>query len=168
MSQIRVRRMTPEDWQIWRAVRLAALTDAPRAFASTLDREQGYDERTWRDQVEPGRGVKVVALTGDAPVGVAAGWVHREWNDAVELFGMWVAPSARGTGVGDALVHQVLDWAHEGGHPQVRLWVVEDNHRARRLYERLGFIRTAETQPHPSHPGLCEQLMVRDLVGGLT
>ncbi|WP_240670012.1 hypothetical protein [Actinoplanes solisilvae] len=44
-----LRRLEPDDWPTWRALRLAALSDSPQAFASSLTREQSYGEGEWRD-----------------------------------------------------------------------------------------------------------------------
>jgi GNAT superfamily N-acetyltransferase len=62
------------------------------------------------------------------------------------LTALWVAPAARGRGVGEALVKVVLEWAKDGGYEQVMLWVVEGNSAAESLYRRTGFRRTGSVQ----------------------
>jgi len=44
-----VERITGDDWEHLRAVRLGALADSPSAFGSSLEREQQYDEERWRE-----------------------------------------------------------------------------------------------------------------------
>lgn len=53
---------------------------------------------------------------------------------------LFVAPHARGTGAGRALVQRVLDDAAAAGVALVRLETQHDNHKARALYDDLGFI----------------------------
>lgn len=57
--------------------------------------------------------------------------------------GICVTPAARGQGLGTALIEALCDEARQRGHARVRLDVVEENHRAVALYERLGFRVTA-------------------------
>jgi GNAT superfamily N-acetyltransferase len=61
-----------------------------------------------------------------------------------ELVSMWVRPDARGAGVGARLIKAVVDWARGAGIGEVRLWVVDGNERAERVYLRLGFKRTGK------------------------
>jgi GNAT superfamily N-acetyltransferase len=76
---------------------------------------------------------------------------------------MWVRPSARGKGVGEALITAAADWARSRGHDAVFLWVTESNPPARLLYERCGFAPTGDRQPLPSNPSLTEIRMRRPL-----
>jgi ribosomal protein S18 acetylase RimI-like enzyme len=63
----------------------------------------------------------------------------------------------------EALVEAVCAQARRDGAVAVRLWVVDGNPRARRLYERLGFAATGRRQPLPSAPEVGEELMRREL-----
>ena len=133
----------PQDWQVWRRVRLAALRDAPEAFGSTYAEWEHADEARWRARLTQvplhalasvdGVPAGVVSVTGPGPVGT------------VELISMWVAPSSRGHGVGGALVGCAVEWArrHSPGAP-IALQVRRRNAQAIALYERHGFVVVGE------------------------
>ncbi|MBW7920562.1 MAG: GNAT family N-acetyltransferase [Rubellimicrobium sp.] len=53
--------------------------------------------------------------------------------------GLFVAPDARGRGIGTALILALEAEARRRGHDELRLEVIDENIRARALYERLGF-----------------------------
>ncbi|KJZ18047.1 GNAT family N-acetyltransferase [Loktanella sp. S4079] len=65
-------------------------------------------------------------------------------NERFLMDGLFVAPEARGDGVGTALLDEVVAEARRRGYRQVRLDVVDTNPRARALYLREGF-REIET-----------------------
>jgi GNAT superfamily N-acetyltransferase len=132
---------------LFREVRLAALGDAPHAFASTHERERIVDEEHWRERLA-NRAQFAAVLDGEI-VGTAAG-IDSDQTTAA-LISMWVAPRARGKGAGQLLVETVLDWARKAGYGSVSLWVADGNQAAERLYLRCGFTRTGVVQP--IHPG---------------
>ena len=157
-----VREITADDWELMRDVRLAALAEAPYAFGSTYAREAAFTEERWRGRISE-RSVTFLAHeeTGDAaPAGLAGVYVE---DGGAELVSMWVRPSARGLGVGEALVGAAASWAKTRDFGSLSLWVTESNAPAVRLYERLGFGPTGERQPLPSDPALAEIRMRREL-----
>jgi GNAT superfamily N-acetyltransferase len=164
-----VREVGPDDWQVLRDVRLAALRDAPYAFGSTYAREAAFGEADWLRRVSSGitffaylAAADGLPGTGSAdPVGLVTGFEPEPGT--AELVSMWVRPQARGHGVGEALVSAVTDWAAARGFAAAHLWVTETNFPARRLYERCGFEPTGERQPLPSDPNLPELGMRRPL-----
>jgi ribosomal protein S18 acetylase RimI-like enzyme len=56
-----------------------------------------------------------------------------------ELYALYVRPAWWSTGTGRALMDQVLTRLSAAGYRYMTLWVLEDNARARRFYERAGF-----------------------------
>ncbi|MFQ1702462.1 GNAT family N-acetyltransferase [Loktanella agnita] len=60
-------------------------------------------------------------------------------NDRFLMDGLFVAPEARGKGVGTALLDAVAAEAKRRGYHQVRLDVIDTNPRARALYKHEGF-----------------------------
>lgn len=139
-----VRRILSDEWRTFRELRLRALQDAPDAFGSTYAQESANADEEWIRWVSQLAGVGgsfgVVAVEGDTRwIGLAVGAPHRDHPGQAGLFAMWVDPSARGTGVGTALVESVVGWARSAGFPVLRLQVTASNDAAIRLYERCGF-----------------------------
>lgn len=148
------------DWQAMRDVRLAALRDAPQAFASTYEREAAFTEADWQRRIAQGGSFLAYAPElGTAPAGIAGGF--ETGPGTIELVSMWVTPRARGHGIGQALVEAVAGWARARSASRLHLWVTENNRHARLLYDRCGFRPTAERQPLPSDPEVTEIGMVR-------
>jgi GNAT superfamily N-acetyltransferase len=159
-AAIVVRRLTPDDWAVWRDVRLASLADAPYAYGSSLAREEGFGEADWRARLDPASGQSAVAVLGDRVVGAACGYTP-PGADAVLLVAMWARPGTRGCGVGDLLVADVLSWARENGWPSVSLRVADGNVAARRLFERNGFVSTGHREPLESDPTVGTETLSR-------
>ena len=159
---IEIREVGADAWQAMRDVRLAALQDAPQAFASTYEREAVFTEADWQRRIVGGGGFLAYAPEfGTAPAGIAGGFEIA--SGTIELVSMWVSPQARGHGIGRALVQAVVGWAQARDATRVHLWVTENNGHARLLYERCGFQATAERQPLPSDPEVTEIGMARPL-----
>jgi GNAT superfamily N-acetyltransferase len=138
--QFDVRRAVMGDEPVLRALRLQALTDSPRAFSSTYERELARTTEDWRRWLAPG--VTFILEADGEPCGLVAGSRDQHDFSVVHLMAMWVRPEVRGTGAADVLVSSVKAWAAQVGATQVRLNVVESNCRARRCYERAGFRAT--------------------------
>ncbi|RKT57196.1 ribosomal protein S18 acetylase RimI-like enzyme [Saccharothrix australiensis] len=126
-----MRAVGPDDWQVWRRLRLAALRDAPDAFESAYEKWAHAPEERWRRRLAGS--LDLVARLDGADVGMVSGMP----GDPVELISLWVAPAARGRGVGDALVDGVARWADPR---PVRLRVAAGNAHALALYLRHGFV----------------------------
>lgn len=131
-----LRVLTLDDWPLWRAARLAALSESPDAFTAGLaDWHRGGEEQ-WRARLALPGAHNVVAVRDAEPVGVARG-VPGE--DGYELRSVWVAPVVRGLGVGDRLLAAVEGWALQAGARSLRLTVLPGNEAAASLYRRHGY-----------------------------
>jgi RimJ/RimL family protein N-acetyltransferase len=138
---IEVQQLGADDWRLWRQLRLAALAESAAAFSSTLAQWTGPadTEERWRARFLHTPFNVVLRLDG-APAGMVGAYVR--CDDTVELISMWVAPFARGNGVGDAAVQAVLGWA---GPREVVLSVKAGNEPATALYQRHGFVDAGQS-----------------------
>jgi ribosomal protein S18 acetylase RimI-like enzyme len=152
-----VRRVTADDADRLRRVRLAALADAPRSFGSTYEREVAYPADRWISWAVTGASgetsVNFLAIEDDEVAGVAAVvgvvGVLADYPDSHQptLWGIWVAPAARRRGVAGQLVEAANDRAMSVGLDELRLWVASDNPGAIALFRRHAFSPTGDRQP---------------------
>jgi len=153
-TDVEVRVAQPDEWAVVRDVRLAALAEAPDAFASTLSRETGQAEASWRSRIAArpwflawlaGRPAGLVAMFPEQAPLTGPNSAPPDWH----LVSMWVRPEARGEGVAGRLVRAVLAHARAAGAAQVTWWVAIGNDRARAFYQRMGFVPTGRRQMYP-------------------
>jgi len=136
VTDVEIQRIGPDEWEIFRDLRLRALREAPYAFGSRYDDWVQAPEDRWRVRLAAVP-LNLVALRGDVPLGMASGVLEGE--DGAELISMWVDPAARGSGVAAALVGAVVDWAAGAGRTTY-LMVRSENARAIASYARAGFV----------------------------
>jgi GNAT superfamily N-acetyltransferase len=143
-----------EDWQIWRDLRLEALADAPYAFGETLAAVKERSEEDWRSWWHgPGTiGPRFIALVDGAPAAMCSICFPEFHGTEPLLISMWASPEVRGRGVSRAMLDACVAYCARTGRPRLLLGVVEDNHSARRLYDRYGFTATGGSEPLFSDP----------------
>ncbi|QGN58343.1 GNAT family N-acetyltransferase [Nostocoides sp. HKS02] len=145
MSDITVRTLGEDEWEQYRAVRLSALEESPDAFAATLAEEQEFDEALWRTRMQ--RSQRLLAEREGTAVGVASLGQQTESDRVAELFGLWVSPAARGSGVATQLVRAGADAARQQGRTHLAYWVGTDNGRAVAFASGFGFRPTDSRRP---------------------
>jgi GNAT superfamily N-acetyltransferase len=91
----------------------------------------------WRDLVD--RGPVWIGEEGSRVVGFASAGASRDEEDVAELYAIYVLPDAWGTGAGHELMRAVIGWFLAEEYTTAMLWVLSDNPRARRFYEREGW-----------------------------
>ena len=136
--------LTPVDWPLLKQARLQALQDSPHAFMSRYELEWTWDEAEWRRSIEAT--TWIVAREAERIVGLARSVIEPHQPCARYLESIWVDPARRRNGVFRALLHKLAEIERHLGVNELLLWVLEDNHTARRAYEASGFTPTGERQ----------------------
>ena len=146
MTDISVRSLGEDDWQDYRSVRLAALRESPEAFVATVQEEEAFDEDLWRERMR--RSARLVAERGGEAIGVVSvGRAKADEGNAGELFGLWVRPDARGSGVATRLVKHSASLAAARGQSHLVYWVGTENGRAVAFASGMGFRPTDYRRP---------------------
>jgi GNAT superfamily N-acetyltransferase len=162
MCFMRVNRMTEDDWERLREIRLKALAHDPDAFGSSLQRETGFKESHWRMRLRASP--SFLATLDDEVVGLV-GLIQEPAAPVGErhLVALWVAPERRRRGVGQALIAAAEEWARSDKATALSVWHVEDNEPARALYEHCGFAATDVRVPLPRDPKRTEERWLKPL-----
>ena len=124
----------------WRAA-YAHVFGAERLAAIEAERRVQAWERSLRDPA-PHETVLVAEDTAGGLIGFASVGSCRDGPEAPggELYALYVLPEAWGSGAGTALLAAGIDSLRAAGYDNAILWVLEDNPRARRFYEREGWL----------------------------
>jgi ribosomal protein S18 acetylase RimI-like enzyme len=100
--------------------------------------------------------------------GVPSGlvWAKADVSDphTINIFQMWVAPEARGHGLGGALLNAAIHWARQYGAHFAKLGVSCGDTPAFRLYKRAGFRDIGAKEPIREGSEVLAQTMVLSLV----
>jgi ribosomal protein S18 acetylase RimI-like enzyme len=91
-----------------------------------------------------------VAVENAVDVGLVRCANDAHHRDTAWLISMWVAPEARGKGVGNALAEAVIECARTSGATRLLLDVADDNRQAIALYARKGFVPNGVTGSLPA------------------
>jgi GNAT superfamily N-acetyltransferase len=89
-------------------------------------------------------GVQLIAREGGEAVGFAT--IYWSWATTIAarigiMNDLFVAPSARGTGAAEALIHACVDECKHHGAQELTWQTAPDNARAQGLYDRIGATR---------------------------
>src|SRR5215510_6013803 len=139
----KIRALAPDDGAALIALRREALLDSPFAFGASPEDDQGFSPEAVRASLSnSGHSVVLGAFADEALVGMVGVFQmnRRKANHKALVWGMYVTPAARRTGVGAALLSAAIARARSWpGVLQVHLAVSETTPGARRLYEHAGF-----------------------------
>ncbi len=157
----RVRRASEVDWAGLRAIRLESLADTPEAYGSTYEESATWTDGRWRKAAA--HWTYFLAEREGKVVGMVSGGLNDAHPGTHWLYGMYVTPSERGTGIATRLVDAVVEWARARGATQLHLHVTGSVSRARAFYEKVGFVATGEVLDMDRDRSITLHTMVRDL-----
>jgi len=110
---------------------------------------QSFRTRPWQRMIvaiADGADADIVGYASFGPEtdALSTPWPHPlsadgEDGRVAELYALYVRPAWWSTGTGRALMERVLARSAGAGYSSIALWVLRDNRRARRFYDRAGF-----------------------------
>lgn len=131
-------------WRAYRDLRLRAIQDSPQAFLDTEQETRAFPESKWKQRLADaaaGKSWQLFAKLQGKLVGMIGAYRSEEdiRNDAATAVGLWVAPEARGEGVGRKLMETLVDTLKQRSIKTAHLSVNVEQTAAVALYNKLGF-----------------------------
>jgi ribosomal protein S18 acetylase RimI-like enzyme len=152
---IGIREMTFSDCEAVATVRVRGWQHAyaglmPQAYLDAMSIEKDASRRRRLLAEGDGRVLNLVAERDGEVVGWACFGPSRDDDvpaGTAELYAIYVLPEHLSTGVGRALMEVLTHRVAAARYPLVLLWVLADNHHARRFYEHAGFVPDGAEEP---------------------
>ena len=164
-----IRRVAVAEGPVVKEVRLRSLATDPSSFASTYAREAAFAEDEWSDwaagDASGDEKTTLLAMRGRDPVGLVAAYRDERERNTFHVVAMWVAPEARGGGIGRRLLGEIEAWVSSSGGTCVQLRVADGALAARRLYEAAGYRPDGECSESPHTPEISLVSLRKQLSG---
>lgn len=143
MTACEIVRLSPDEWLLYKQIRLEALKLEQQAFGSRYEDNLQHPDTFWRgrlEQAQAGTGnLLLFARKDDRLVGLIGTYADEE-PGVVNVISVYVAAEARGQGIGAALMEAILAEVEKNGtFRKARLMVNADQAAAFNLYRRCGF-----------------------------
>ncbi|ORT58359.1 GNAT family N-acetyltransferase [Streptomyces sp. CB03238] len=152
---VRVRDMVVDDCEAVAEVRVRGWQTTyegliPTWYLAAMTVEADAETRRTHFAQDSTRTVNLVAERAGSVVGWACYGPYRDGRaptGEAELYALYARPDQLSTGVGRALMDEATTRAAGEGYAAMRLWVLRDNARARRFYEKAGFAPDGAEEP---------------------
>lgn len=142
MEGLEIRQLTPDDTDAYVRLRREALEREPLAFSASIEDDRGLDSAFVRQMLTDTEGGAVFGAFTPELIGIVGIYrdPHRKAAHKAQIWGMYVQPAFRQSGIGNSLISTAIRHAREMPEiTQIHLCVSETAGAARRLYERHGF-----------------------------
>ena len=131
--------LTPDDFALWKTIRLEALAENPPAYDGAFEEESERSDALWVKDLETS--FVFIYMADERPVGMAGYYLSsfKKKRHMGTVFTVYVQQAFRGKGVMDWLMPALCYHARDSGIEQLHLSVGTYNTPALRCYERHGF-----------------------------
>ena len=153
---------TSNDVDRLRALRLAALKDAPYAFGAKHEDEIKKIESEWQERLKNTNWCFAVADGVDVGL-MAVDRAEKDRNSDCWLSSWWLTEGFRGRGIPKLMLSWLEQLCLEKKWGKIGLGVWPDNLRAIAAYKKLGFTDRQKLLPSRSIPGLMYLAMYKNV-----
>jgi len=135
---LQIKKLPPERWREFKALRLEALQNDPLAFGSSYEEEIKFTDKTWKERIKN----TLFATLNDNPVGMIVFLINprKKLNHVAEIFGVYVREEHRDKKIGTQLIESAINLIRKSKSViKIKLTVTSVQDAAIKLYSSFGF-----------------------------
>ncbi len=140
-SSIKIEVAKSEDWEVYRNIRIEALTKNPEAFGSTLAEALSKPDEYWQSRLAREDLFIVLARADNSLEGAKSITGARIEEGVWKIIAVYTRPEFRRQGLAEKVLREVLNEIKRRGGSKVTLNVTArtEQEAARAVYKKLGF-----------------------------
>jgi len=141
-NSISIRKLSLDDLEQYKNIRLELLKNSPSNFGSSYEEESKFDRDMWVNRLTKKHISVFGAFDNDLIVGIVLAVMNprKKIKHVATLNSMYVKEGYRNKGIGKDLIETAIRYLENEDVEIINLSVSEDNESAISLYKRLGFI----------------------------
>jgi len=137
-------KLSAEDWEEYKTLRLRALKEDPQAFGTTYQKNIAYPKAEWQRRLASvAKGETnwlLFARENNKLVGMIGAFIEEDVEGTATIFGVYVPKEERGRGISIKLMEEILkELSKKSIFKKVKLMVSKNQLPAIGLYKKFGF-----------------------------
>lgn len=136
--------LTPDDWELYRELRLEGLKNDPQAFGSNYEKELEAPEAKWRLRLAPyseeSQALNVFVKDNKTEKLAGIMGFYTPDTEVAQIVSVYISPKYRGKKLSSKLMCYLIDFIKsQGKYKNIKLSVNKEQLAAVNLYKSFGF-----------------------------
>lgn len=135
---ISIKKLTKEDWKIYKEIRLQMLSEEPQAYSQTLEELSSRNDEDWKEKTAANN-MSILSIWTDGKLAGMNGLFY-ENRETVAIWGMFIRKEFRRIGFGKKLMEEIeKEIRKDRNVKRIQVSVTTSQVPALELYKMLGF-----------------------------
>lgn len=137
-----LRPFLPDEWPVFKAIRLDALKTELGVFGAPFDKENAYDDENWKNRLSSSDSRYFGLFREGECVGMTGVCTEKNNPKCAALIATYLKRPHRGKGL-SALYYQArIEWAKENGFDRITVSHRKSNEASKAANQKFGFVYT--------------------------
>lgn len=159
LSDYKIERIAPSQWQNYKLIRLEALKTNPELFGSSYAKEVLYSQDDWIALLENDARAIFALYHLDLLIGLSGVVLNRDNQSEAILISSFIKEAYRGRGLSQLFFQARIEWARQKECAQVIVSHRAGNEASKAANQRCGFVYTYSKESRWPDGLLAEELM---------